>query len=86
MKKTEIKQINGFLNDVFEGICEGDGKITMAGQEKRFLTQICERVHLVENGFWVLGMILHKFLGVGVFTCGNGGGLVEERGDEKVGL
>lgn len=32
MKKAEIKQISNFLNDVYEGICEGDETTTMQQQ------------------------------------------------------
>ena len=29
VNKTEIKRINTFLNDVHEGLCEGDEPVTM---------------------------------------------------------
>ena len=32
MEKAEIKRISDFLNDVYEGICEGDSEITTRQQ------------------------------------------------------
>ena len=32
MDKEEVKRIGDFLNDVYEGICEGDGTTTMQQQ------------------------------------------------------
>ena len=43
MDKAEIKQINDFLTDVHEGLCERDGEITMR-QQLNELYRIIERL------------------------------------------
>ena len=43
MDKAEINRISDFLNDVYEGICEGDSEITVR-QQLNELYRVIERL------------------------------------------